>query len=124
MKKLINIVLFFLLFSPLVFGQKKAVLKNAEFSFSENTITVSTGKIQRQWKWTSNGFLTTSLINLSSGKEWVVSIPDHTADWDLPTKIGNKSSAELISVNCIKSDDQKFTSQHLLITALMIVLRQ
>ena len=119
MKKLINIILFLLLLSPLVFGQKNMVLKNANFSFSENILTVSTGKVQRQWKWTGNGFLTTSLINLGSGKEWAATIPDHTSDWDLPTKIGSESSAELISVNCIESDDEKFTTQHLLITAHM-----
>ena len=119
MKKSINIILIFLLFSQLVCGQKNKVLDNAEFSFSENILTVSTGRVQRQWKWTGNGFLTTSFKNLSSGKEWASSFPDHTADWDLPAKIGKESVAELVSVNCVESDDEKFTSPHLLCTAHM-----
>lgn len=119
MKKLINAILFYVLFTHLVFGQNKAVLENEKFSFLENILTVSTGKIQRQWKWTGNGFLTTSFINQGSGKEWATSITEHTADWDLPTKIGEGSTAKLISVNCMVSDDEKFTSPHLLITAYM-----
>ncbi len=117
MKILASIALYILIFAQLVIGQQSKTFKNAKFSFYENILTVSTGKVQRQWKWTGHGFLTISYKNLTTGKEWAVVSPDHTADWDLPKKIGKESVAELLSVNCIESDDENFTSSHLLVTA-------
>lgn len=142
MRKIRCLVPFFFLITTFVFGQKNKVLRNAEFSFVDSTITVSTGKVQRQWKWTGNGFLTTSYNNLVSEKEWVnekdrysdqseslISVGEsqkwhqtkkrHTCDWELPTKINSDSRAKLISVDCIETDDEHFTSEHLLVMAHM-----
>jgi hypothetical protein len=122
------------------FGQEHK-LGNASFQFSDSTITVATGKVERKWSWTGSGFVTTSYKNLVSGKEWVnpkerytnqekmrirLGTPPnvwhqtkkrHTSDWDLPTKIGNTSKARLLSVDFVETDDEHFTSNHLLITA-------
>ena len=117
MNKTITSILFSLLISGLADGQQSKTLKNAEFSFQENILTVSTGKVQRVWKWTGGGFLTISYKNLISNKQWAGAKTDYTADWDLPTKIGEKSYAKLISVRCVETDDEKFTSSHLLVKA-------
>jgi len=57
-----------------------------------------------------------SYKKLSSGYEWCGSPLSHSADWDLPTRIGNDTKGTLVSVECIESDDEKFTSRHLLLT--------
>jgi len=139
MKKTICIVISFLLITTFVFGQKSKEINNAKFIFSKDTLTVSTGKVQRKWKWTGNGFLTISYKNLTSGKEWVDSRDRytdqtasrintsgwsqtkkrHTCDWDLPTKINSNSKAKLISVDVLETDDEHFTSDHLLVTAYL-----
>lgn len=141
-KTLISI-LFIVIFTQHGFAQNSMFSGNAKFQFSDSTITVSTGKVERKWVWTGSGFVTSSYKNLISGKEWVgkndkytnqseerikVGTPPnnwsqtkkrHTCDWDLPTKIGNTSKARLLSVDCIETDDEHFTSNHLLITAHM-----
>ncbi|GAA3612861.1 hypothetical protein Q4Q39_03990 [Flavivirga amylovorans] len=124
-------------------AQNSKVLGNASFQFSDNTITVSTGKVERKWRWTGAGFLTTSYKNLLSGKEWATlkksdakyesqpininsrktwtqSDRVHNSDWDLPTKIDSNSEAKLLSLNCLETDDEHFTSNHLLVTAHMV----
>ncbi|MDN5214905.1 hypothetical protein QQ020_22685 [Fulvivirgaceae bacterium BMA12] len=100
-------------------AQKSMTLANANFQFSDSTITVSTGKVARKLAWTGNGFVTISYKNTTSGKEWAEARHSHTSDWDLPTKIGPGSSAKLLSVACVKTDDEQFTTEHLLVTAHM-----
>jgi len=118
--KILSVLILVLTTIHFGYAQNHAMtLENANFQFKDSTITISTGKVERKWSWTGNGLITTSYKNLISDKEWATTSPDHTADWDLPTKIGDESSAELISVNCIKTDDEKFTSKHLLVTAHM-----
>lgn len=94
-------------------------LDNASILFQEGKLTISTGKVYRQWLWTGTGFQTVSFKNLKSEKEWCGLKPIHTSDWNLPKRIDNKTKGELISVDCIKTDDEKFTETHLLFTALV-----
>jgi len=94
-------------------------LKNAHVKFSDGQLTVSTGKVQRQWNWSGTGFQTVSFKNIQSGKEWCQKNSARLCDWSLPSKIEKISSAELISVECKESDDEKFTSNHLLVSALV-----
>ncbi len=100
-------------------AQKSMTLAGANFQFSDSSIAVSTGKVARKWSWTGNGFVTISYKNTASGKEWAEATHSHTSDWDLPTRIGPESSARLLSVTCVKTDDEQFTSEHLLVTAHM-----
>jgi hypothetical protein len=93
-------------------------LGNSSVTFTENKLTVSTGKVQRVWVLTKTGFQTQSFKNLKSGKEWCGKEPIYTADWNLPKRIDNDAAGELISIDCIESDDEKFTDNHLLVTAL------
>lgn len=113
-------VLFLLLISgQLGLAQEAMELENAHFKFSDSIITVSTGKVERQWKWTGNGFITKSFKNSISGKQWAENEHSHTSDWDLPTKIGATSKASLVSVTSKITDDEKFTSKHILAKAHM-----
>lgn len=93
--------------------------REASFSFSKDLITVSTGVVERKWEWTGEGFVTTGYRHLLSGREWALLVPEHSCDWDLPSKTGNGTSATLLSVDCEQSDDRGFTSGHLLITTSM-----
>ena len=94
-------------------------LENARATFQDSILTVTTGKVTRQWRWTGAGFLTVSMKNVQSGKEWCGKKPLHLSDWNLPAKIDNSSLAKLESIDCIETDDEHFTSNHLLISALI-----
>jgi len=100
-------------------GDLSVDLQEANVTYKDNTITATTGKVERTWEWTGSGFQTVSYKELSSGYEWCRAPLSHSADWDLPTRIGNDTKGTLLSVECIESDDEKFTSRHLLLTCLV-----
>lgn len=101
--------------SLICIGQKEttANLKNAIVKIKDNTIFVSTGKIERSWKWTGKGLLTTSLKNQLTGKEYAKKEAKNQCDWDLPGAITDQSSAELIDVSIKEANDSGFSSQYL-----------
>lgn len=122
MNKIIKIIIGIALIGLFVlsnsFAQSVQKLGSASYSFSDSVISISTGKVERKWKWTGHGFLTQSFKNLISNEEWASSYPNHhVSDWHLPTKIEKETGAKLISVNCNETDDEQFTSKHLLVTA-------
>jgi len=118
--KILSVLILILTTIQIGYAQNHAMtLENASFQFKDSTIIVSTGKVERKWSWTGNGLITTSYKNLISDKEWATTSPDHTADWDLPTKTDADSKAELLSIHCVETNDEKFTSNHLLITTHM-----
>ncbi len=45
-------------------------------------LIVETGMIQRRWRITSNGFVTTAFTNVRTGKSWAAS-PSRDCDWSL-----------------------------------------
>ncbi|NMH87960.1 hypothetical protein [Flavivirga algicola] len=92
-------------------------LGRAKVIFKNNELYVETGEVKRKWRWTGFGFITTSYKNTVSGKEWAESNHTFTCDWDLPTKITSATKAELVSLEVLESNDEKFTSPHLLVTA-------
>lgn len=93
-------------------------LENASVVFKQNTLTVSTGKVQRQWQLTKTGFQTTGYKNLGTGKEWCGKKATYDSDWNLPKRIENGTAGELVSIECIETDDEHFTDIHLAVTAL------
>lgn len=139
--KLIVLLTITFFYSQFNFCQNAKKLGNANFQYSDGTLVVSTGQVKRIWSWTGSGFVTTGYKNLVSGKEWVnpkdrytdrekeqvirgksghgwyQTKKRHTADWNLPTKIDNDSNARLLSVKCVETDDEHFTSNHLLVSA-------
>ncbi len=94
-------------------------LESARVVFKGDMLSVSTGKVDRIWEWTGVGFRTVRFWNSASGKEWCQAPPSHKCDWDLPTKIGDDTSGSLLSVNCVETDDESFTANHLLVTCLI-----
>lgn len=103
------------LYSIICIGQKEtmASLKNATATFKNNTIFVSTGKMERSWQWTGKGLLTTSIKNQLTGKEYAKIEAKNQCDWDLPGAISDASSADLIDVNIKEANDNGFSSQYL-----------
>jgi hypothetical protein len=94
-------------------------LGNASVSFHDNKLTVSTGKVEREWLWSGTGFQTISYRNLKSGKQWSQLKPAHSSDWGLPKRIEKDAKGELISVDCVETDDDRFAENHLLVSALV-----
>lgn len=103
------------LFSIVCIGQKETAvtLRNATGTFKDNKIFVSTGKIERNWKWTGKGLLTTSITNQFTRKEYAKTQIKNQCDWDLPGAITNQSSAELIDVTIKEANDNGFSSPYL-----------
>jgi hypothetical protein len=44
--------------------------QTATVKTNKNQLIVSTGKVQRTWRWTGKGLATISVKNLETGKEW------------------------------------------------------
>lgn len=92
-------------------------LDEASVSYFENTLEVSTGKVKRIWKLTETGFQTVNYKNLKTGKEWCKKQSVYSSDWNLPKRIDNETKGELISIDCIETNDERFTENHLLVCA-------
>ena len=92
-------------------------LNNASVVNKDNTLTVSTGLLERQWKWTGKGLITTGLKNISSGRQWVNGQPHYDCDWSLPGFIDDGTEAKLIAVTANQSNDGGFTSEHIEVIA-------
>ena len=86
-------------------------LGTSSVSSQGNTLTVSTGEIERSWLWTGHGLRATAL----TGPAGVIALApsERKADWDL----GNLGEAKLLSLRAQIDDDQGFTNQHLSIEA-------
>lgn len=94
-------------------------LKNASVMVAGDTVTVSTGKIERKWCWTQTGLKTISVKDLSLQREWGKDRPEIACDWNLPGAIQPNSKATFVSLEAHKSDDDGFINPHLeLITQL------
>jgi len=96
----------------------KKTLSNASVRYMAPNLTVSTGKVERSWKLTETGFQTISYRNLQSDKEWCGKVPVYSSDWDLPKRIENGSKGELVELTCTETNDEKFTENHLLVSAI------
>ena len=94
-------------------------LDSASVLFQDGKLAISTGKVYREWLWTGTGFQTISFKNIDSEKEWCGLKSVHSSDWNLPKRIDNNIKGELISMGCVKTDDEKFTEKHLLFSALV-----
>ena len=94
-------------------------LKSASVAVTDDTLTVSTGKIERKWCWNETGLKTISIKDLLLNREWEKERPEITCDWNLPGAINPNSQATFVSLEARKSDDEGFINPHLeLITYL------
>jgi len=86
----------------------------ASVKTANDTLTVGTGIIERQWRWTGQGFVTCAVKDLVSDREWADAKPAVTSDWQLP---GTSGDAHLIALSARPDDDEGFTTRHLVVTA-------
>ncbi|VGO15657.1 hypothetical protein PDESU_04242 [Pontiella desulfatans] len=98
-------------FQPLERSYGRASVKT-----SGDELVVSSGKVERRWKWTGRGLATAGLRDLRSGNEWVEEAAGE-ADWRFPGLI--EGDARLVSLTARESDDEGFTSRHLEVVAEM-----
>ena len=80
-------------------------------------LTIGTGKVEREWRWTGRGFATTGLRNLETGQEWATGEIFYAADWSLGRILHEDSRCELVSLEARESNDEGFTSRHLEVAA-------
>ena len=92
---------------------KTVTFKNAKVIFKDDQITVSTGKIERIWKWTGRGLQTVSIKNQHSGKEYGKIESKYLCDWDLPGAINDSSKADIVDVSVTENGDEGFSNKHL-----------
>ncbi len=90
--------------------------KNARMEYDGSVLRVSTGKVRRDWKLTTNGLVTTSVVNEDTGKVWAAP-SNQRCDWMISGLIDKGTTATLIALTAAASDDEGFTSDHLNVTA-------
>jgi len=103
-----------------VFGRLDDIslkLDAANVKSKNNLLIANTGVIERRWKWTGKGFVTVSLRQLDSGRQWANTNTEYLCDWSLPGIIGNSSEAKLTKLTAEKSDDNGFTTEHIEVVA-------
>ncbi len=93
-------------------------LGEANVKTKNDLLIVNTGVIERRWEWTGKGFVTVSLKQLDSDRQWAnTNDLEYFCDWDLPEFIDNSSKAKLTKLTAKKSTDNDFTSEHIEILA-------
>ncbi|AQQ08319.1 Alpha-galactosidase [Sedimentisphaera cyanobacteriorum] len=102
---------------------------NASFKTSTaetkgQNLIISTGKIERTFLWTGNGFVTEGLKNQETSKEWQNIKPSFNMDWSCPDLISDDSKAKLLKLDARKSSDKGFTSPHLEVIAEVFYPKQ
>jgi len=98
-------------------GELHAELGSASVVAAEGTLTVATGVVERTWRWTGCGLVTTGLRHLPSGQEWASDEPTRQCDWSFPGVLEHDSPAEIVGLSAHASTDNGFTSEHLRIVA-------
>lgn len=89
------------------------ILKSARVLLRQNEIICSTGKMERVWKWTGSGWLTTSLKDMLRKREYAAANERTRCDWSLPGAISDTSTARLIGVAVTREEDEGFSSRFL-----------
>ncbi len=83
-------------------------------------LCVSSGCVERDWRWTGAGLATVGLEDLRTGRNWVAQ-PEYAAasDWALPGLMGHQP-ARLVSLSAAPSTDGQFTSEMLQVVAEVV----
>lgn len=95
---------------------QEVVLGTAKATVTEGVIAVATGTMERTWRWTGRGLLTTGLRDTATGRDYAVASQE-TCDWDLPGVLGPKAVGTLVSVTARVDDDQGFTGKFIEVVA-------
>ena len=90
----------------------KANIGKASAKTSGNNLIVSTGKVDRIWRWTGKGLVTTALNNEETGKSWCDLKPALSSDWVFYGFLEGVKG-KITNLEARESDDEGFTSKHL-----------
>ncbi len=96
--------------------QSKGAFGEASMAFDGKILKVSTGRVEREWKLTNQGFATVDVKDLLTQKVFGDQ-PVGTCDWSLPGMVPESAPAKLKSLTAHESDDEGFTTRHLEIAA-------
>jgi hypothetical protein len=80
----------------------------------DDSLVVTTGAVQRTWRWVGTGFATQELRELTSQRAWA--LPTTECDWNLPDG-SDAPNAVVEALSAAVSDDDGFTSKHICVTA-------
>lgn len=92
-------------------------LNQASVITSGEVLTVSTGKVERSWRFTGKGLVTIGLKDITSGRQWCTKDPAFSSDWWLPGLIEDSTSCRLVQLTAVTDNDDTFTSDHIRILA-------
>ena len=82
-------------------------------AFDGQKLTVSTGRVSREWQVTNHGLATTRL-QFGDSKQWAETSPSDTnCDWSL----GDLGDGQLVSLSAQQENDEGFTDDHLQVVA-------
>jgi hypothetical protein len=92
------------------------VLNGARAFTDGNVLVVSNAFIQREWRLTDQGFSTVHIKDIHSDHEWAVNTNDSGCDWTF-FNAPEYRPAKLLSLSAAVSDDHRFTSKMIQVTA-------
>lgn len=88
-------------------------LRGATVEFKDGDLFVSTGVLERKWRWTGNGLATMGLRDIARKREWVSPQLAEGCDWTYPGFLDPREKGRLVSVTARIADDEGFTAEHL-----------
>ncbi|MFW6163686.1 MAG: hypothetical protein ACODAJ_13025 [Planctomycetota bacterium] len=78
----------------------------------DGLLTVTTGVLERTWRWTGRGLVTTGLRHLPSGREWASGEPARACDWAVAGLIDDATEGTLASLTARAVRRSPWTSPH------------
>ncbi len=100
--------------SKIILNEK---FKESYVSFENNILIVSTGVITREYEWTGFGFVTKKVTDNTANYVWQDENSTRICDWELNNTISNKTKGILKSVFAQSKTNDKWTSEHLEVSA-------
>ncbi len=85
-----------------------ATLDTAQVSCVGKEMTVTTGMLERKWRWTGRGLVTVGLRNVQTGEELAVA-RGLACDWNLPGLLDKNTEGVLIGNTVQVGDDDGFS---------------
>lgn len=89
----------------------KCSLGAARAKTDDGKLVVSTGLVQREYKWTGSGLVTVGLKDIEADREWARETKE-LADWRFEG-LSPDAKGELQGIEAQVSDDEGFTSKHI-----------
>ena len=82
----------------------------------ERQLKISNGLLERVWQLTDAGLRTCRFTDLVNNHEWCQNSSTLQCDWELPKEKDKTGNAKLLSIQAMTSDDEGFSSKHILVT--------